>query len=173
MCFHLTNNSYLRLRINPQAMKKFLLLCLLLPLACCNAAHAQRILVGKRAPELRIATWLADSKPAPAPLTYIEFYHSSNPSGLASLDRLRELVRHADRRLRVIIVAREAPEAVAERLAPYVSELIGVGFDPSGQNYSAFEVDYVPYGVLTNARNRVMWLGNTLRLTPEDIDRNR
>ena len=99
-------------------MKKFLLLCLLLPLAWCNAAHAQRILIGKRAPELRIATWLADSKPASAPLTYIEFYHSS------------------------------------------------------GQNYSAFEVDYVPFGVLTNARNRVLWLGNTLQLTPEDIDRN-
>ncbi len=114
-------------------MKKFLLLCLLLPLAWCNAAHAQRILIGKRAPELRIATWLADSKPASAPLTYIEFYHSSNPSGLASLDRLRELVRHADRRLRVIIVTREAPEAVAERLAPYVSEFTGVGFDPSGR----------------------------------------
>ena len=75
-------------------------------------------------------------------------------------------------RLRVIIVTREAPEAVAERLAPYVSEFTGVGFDPSGQNYSAFEVDYVPFGVLTNARNRVLWLGNTLQLTPEDIDRN-
>lgn len=47
-----------------------------------------------------------------------------------------------------------------------------MGFDPSGQNYSAFEVDYVPFGVLTNARNRVLWPGNTLQLTPEDIDRN-
>ena len=72
-------------------MKKFLLLCLLLPLAWCNAAHAQRILIGKRAPELRIATWLADSKPASAPLTYIEFYHSSNPSGLAVYDRPEDI----------------------------------------------------------------------------------
>lgn len=153
-------------------MKKFLLLCLLLPLAWCNAAHAQRILIGKRAPELRIATWLADSKPASAPLTYIEFYHSSNPSGLASLDRLRELVRHADRRLRVIVIAQESQESVGDRLAPYVSEHIGVGFDPSGQSYIVFGVEYVPFGVLTNARNRVLWLGNTLQLTPEDIDRN-
>lgn len=153
-------------------MKKFLLLCLLLPLACCNAAHAQRILIGKRAPELRIAAWLADSKPAPAPLTYIEFYHSSNPSGLASLERLRELVRHAGDKLRVVVVVREAPETVADRLAPYVSERIGVGFDPSGQNYVAYGVEYVPFGVLTNARNRVLWLGNTLQTTPELIDSN-
>ena len=153
-------------------MKKYLLFCLLLPLAWCNAAHAQRIFIGKRAPELRIATWLADSRPAPSPLTYIEFFHTSSPSGLASLERLRELTERYDGRLRVIVIAQESQESVGDRLAPYISEHIGVGFDPSGQSYIAFGVEYVPFGVLTNARNRILWLGNTLQLTPELIESN-
>ena len=150
-------------------MKKILLalaaLCAAIP-----AVRAQNIALDERAPEPRIQSWLDDREPAPAPLTYIEFFHSSNKSSLASVERLRELSAKAGGRLRIIVVVHEPREKVAQMLAPFVSERLGVGFDPAGRNFTAYGVSYVPFGVLLGARNRALWMGNTLQLTPEIIE---
>lgn len=71
-------------------MKKVLLtllLALALPVA---AAEAQNIALGERVPEVKVPAWLRGGKPAATPgLTYVEFFHSSNPACTASLEQLR------------------------------------------------------------------------------------
>lgn len=38
--------------------------------------------------------------------------------------------------------------------------------------FSAFNVQYVPFGVLVDSRNRALWMGNSLQLTPEIIEKS-
>ena len=110
-------------------MKKVLLtllLALALPVA---AAEAQNIALGERVPEVKVPAWLRGGKPAATPgLTYVEFFHSSNPACTASLEQLR---------------------AITDKL---------------GAN--------VPFGVLVDSRNRALWMGNSLQLTPEIIEKS-
>ena len=48
---------------------------------------------------------------------------------------------------------------------------MGVGFDASGRSFSNFGVAYLPFGVLTDAKNRALWMGNSLQLTPAFIEK--
>lgn len=149
-------------------MKKLWLITLALA-AFAATASAQKIALGERVPEIKVTAWVLDSIPAAAPYTYIEFFHTSNQSGTRSLDKLREISNKLDTKLRVIVVAQESADKIAALLTPYVSKRIGVGFDTSGRIFLSFGVQYVPFGVLTDAKNRALWMGNTLQLTPEII----
>ncbi|WP_304581645.1 hypothetical protein [uncultured Alistipes sp.] len=153
-------------------MKK-LLLALAALWATTSTVSAQNIALDERAPELRIQSWLDSREPAPAPLTYVEFFHSSNQSSLASVERLQKLSAQCGDRLRIVVLVHEPQEKVARLLAPFVSERLGVGFDPTGRNFAAYGVTYVPFGVLLGARNRALWMGNAQQLTPAIIDRSK
>ena len=84
-------------------MKKVLLtllLALALPVA---AAVAQNIALGERVPEVKVPAWLGGEKPAATPrLTYVEFFHSSNPACTASLEQLRAITDKLRAKLRVV-----------------------------------------------------------------------
>lgn len=154
-------------------MKKSSLILLLALLAPAAEAGAQNIALGERVPELKISEWLGDERPAAgkAP-TYIEFFHTSNQSGTASLDHLEKLSRRQGTDLRIVVVAQEPKEKIARLLDPYLSPRICVALDPDGRIFRAFGVSYVPFGVLVDERNRALWMGNTLQLTPEIIENN-
>lgn len=152
-------------------MKRALLIFVVLFLAGTAGLRAQNIALGERVPELRITTWLGGRQPAPAPLTYLEFFHSSNAACIRSLDQLKATVNTLDGRLRIVVIAQETPEKVASLLASYVSDRIGVGFDASGKTFANFGVSYVPFGVLVDAKNRALWMGNSLQLTPAIIEK--
>ena len=103
-------------------MKKVLLtllLALALPVA---AAVAQNIALGERVPEVKVPAWLGGEKPAATPrLTYVEFFHSSNPACTASLEQLRAITDKLGAKLRVVVVTREnIPPAFAVPLAAHL-----------------------------------------------------
>lgn len=95
-------------------MKKVLLtllLALALPVA---AAEAQNIALGERVPEVKVPAWLRGGKPAATPgLTYVEFFHSSNPACTASLEQLRAITDKLGAKLHVVVVTRENEEKIA------------------------------------------------------------
>lgn len=100
-------------------MKKVLLtllLALALPVA---AAVAQNIALGERVPEVKVPAWLGGEKPAATPrLTYVEFFHSSNPACTASLEQLRAITDKLGAKLRVVVVTRENEEKISPLLSP-------------------------------------------------------
>ncbi|MCM1151691.1 MAG: hypothetical protein NC209_03545 [Alistipes sp.] len=151
-------------------MRKTLLLLLAAAAMSLAPARGQNIALGERVPELRVQKWLADREPAEAPMTYVEFYHSSSRASTASLERLRELSAKMGDRLRIVVLVREPETEIGPQLEPYLSERLSVGFDPTGRTFAAYGVSYVPFGVLIGPRNRARWMGNTLQLTPEIIE---
>ncbi|MFQ7047252.1 MAG: hypothetical protein ACLRR1_00525 [Alistipes shahii] len=99
-------------------MKKVLLIWLLAAGFASAGATAQNIALGERVPELKIQTWLDNRQPEPAPTTYIEFFHSTNPACKTSLERLKEITGKSGTKLRVIVVTKEDPAKIAPLLRP-------------------------------------------------------
>lgn len=135
----------------------------------CGGAAAQNIVLGDRVPELKISKWLDDNQPEAAPATYIEFFHSSNPACIASLKRLKEITDKTGAKLRVIVVTKEDAAKVTPLLRPYLSKRIGAALGTE-KAFTAFGVTYVPFGVLTDARNRATWMGNSLQFNEKLIE---
>ena len=63
-------------------MKKALLILLSAWILAPSGAEAQNIILGEKVPELKPAGWIDNRHPQPAPITYVEFFHSSNPACL-------------------------------------------------------------------------------------------
>ena len=150
-------------------MKKVLLILSFAAVAAAGGAAAQNIVLGDRVPELKISKWLDDNQPEAAPATYIEFFHSSNPACIASLKRLKEITDKTGAKLRVIVVTKEDPAKVTPLLRPYLSKRIGAALGTE-KAFTAFGVTYVPFGVLTDARNRATWMGNSLQFNEKLIE---
>ena len=152
-------------------MKKMLLIWLLAAGFASAGATAQNIALGERVPELKIQTWLDNRQPEPAPTTYIEFFHSTNPACKTSLERLKEITGKSGTKLRVIVVTKEDAAKVTPLLRPYLSKRIGAALGTE-KAFTAFGVTYVPFGVLTDARNRAMWMGNSLQFNEKLIEQS-
>ena len=93
-----------------------------------------------------------------------------------SLEAIRHLHRISEKmgdRLRIVVLVHEPEEKIAPLLTPYLSEHLGVGCDPNGKLFTAYDVRYVPFGVLLGPRHRALWMGNTLQLTPEIIEKSK
>lgn len=151
-------------------MKRVLLL-LTVVFCTLGASHAQNIVIGERAPELKSVTWLASRNPAAADLSYLGFFHSSNKGCTASLDALRDLSNKLGSKLRIIIITQEDSDKIAPILTPYISERIGVALDHDKKVFGSFGVDFVPFSVLIDAKNRVLWMGNPQSMTSSFIQK--
>ena len=152
-------------------MKKVLLIWLLAAGFASAGATAQNIALGERVPELKAQAWLDDRQPTPAPMTYIEFYHSTNPACKTSLERLKELTGKLGTKLRVIVVTKEDAAKIAPLLRPYLSERLTVVLNAE-KGFTAFGVTYLPFGVLTDAKNRALWMGNSLQINEKLIEQS-
>lgn len=153
-------------------MKKTIVLLLLALTGFALPGNTQHIVPGERAPELKIQNWIDGKVPAPAPRTYVEFFHSSCKASAESVERLGELSRHMGDKLRIVIIVCNDDQKAAEALRPHLSDSIGAGIDPEGKLFAAYGVHYIPFGVLLGPRNRVLWMGNSRQLTPEIIEKS-
>lgn len=150
-------------------MKKALLILSFALASAAGSATAQNVVLGDRVPDLKVSKWLDDRQPAATPATYIEFFHSSNPACVTSLDKLKKLTGKLGTKLRVIVVTKEDPAKIAPLLKPYLSQQIGVALGAE-KGFTAFGVTYVPFGVLTDAKNRAVWMGNSLQFNEKLIE---
>ena len=105
-------------------------------------------------------------------LTYVEFFQSSNAACITSLKQLRAMTDKLGTKLRVVVITQEKEDKIGPLLRPYLSPQISVAIDAGGKIFPAFGVQYVPFGVLVDSKNRALWQGNSLQLTPEIIDKS-
>lgn len=151
-------------------MKKIIPILLFVLAVPAASTVAQNIALGERAPELKVQAWLEGQQPQEAPMTYVEFFVSSNKAAKPALDRLKAISDKLGAQLHVVIVTREKEAVVSPLLKPYLSKQISVALDPAGKIFTAYGVTYVPFGVLLNAKNRALWMGNSLQISTEIIE---
>ena len=148
-------------------MKRFLTIALL-ALLTAAPLHAQRLVIGERAPELSVSQWLNGAPDTNGKAVMVEFYHSSAPKGDERLARLDELARTHGDRLAVVVVTRENGEPATTSLLKG-SPAYRVGYDSDGAVFSTFSARYVPYSVIYDKRGRILWVGNPSSLSVADI----
>lgn len=151
-------------------MKKVVLILLFVTGFVC-AGSAQNIVLGERVPDLRASAWLDGRQPAPAPMTYIEFFHSANPSCITSVKRLSELASRTPRKFCVIVVTKEDPEKIATLIRPYLNEYLFVALH-ADKGFETFGVVYVPSGVLVGPKNRALWMGSSFQFNERIIEQS-
>lgn len=133
--------------------------------------RAQNIVIGERAPELKNVTWLSDRQPVAADFSYVVFFHSSNEGCMRTLPNLKELSSKLGTKLRIVVVTQEDSGKIGPILSPYLSQRFGVALDPSKRTFSGFGVDFVPFSVLIDSKNRVVWMGNPMTVTSNFIQK--
>lgn len=130
---------------------------------------AQRLVGGEKVPEVRFGEWLTPAAAADGPM-YLEFFH---PASTASVKRVAVLEAMAVKyggKMGVVLLVRDDADKARGILA-------GKGYhfhaamDDKGKTYTAFDVQYVPFGVLVNGKGRVVWFGNPASLTDAEIGR--
>lgn len=150
-------------------MKRILMLVSLLALVCAGIS-AQGLVIGAKVPDFRVREWLSEKKPAshPRKMTLIEFFHSSNPASVRRLATLNEWAAKYPEGLTVVVITKEDSREVREMLGGCLS-LCCVGIDDGGKTFESFGAQYVPFGVLTDPKSRVLWMGNSSGMKEEEI----
>lgn len=151
-------------------MKRIFLALLLL--SWTPVVAAQNVALGEKTPDLKGVSWLDDRLPAPGRTTLLVFFHSASRPSVESLAHLQALGQKFGGRLNVVVVAKERPESVAAVVRPYAEGNLTVAFDEGGRSFAAYDVQYLPFGVLVSAKGRALWMGNPRQLTEATIESN-
>ena len=150
----------------------FVLAVVVLPFSA-GWCPAQRLVVGEKAPELKVGEWLlhkdalSDSRP-----TLVEFFFSrSEPS----LRRLTVLDGFMTRSFRTAECDSDGPREPAERLAAALEgerlRLYCGARRREPDVLAAYGVQFVPFAVLFDARGRVVWFGNSSKFGDAELQR--
>lgn len=150
-------------------MKKAISMLLLALAAYHTPVSAQNVALGERAPEVKVQSWILDRAPGSAPMTYVEFFHSSCSTSVDALKRLKSISEEMGTELNVVVVTTADDTASDALLRPYISRNMFAGTDPNGRLFKSYGVTYVPFGVLLDSKGRALWAGNTLKFTSETI----
>ena len=126
-------------------------------------AASQNVALGEKTPDLKVKSWLDDRMPVPGRTFLLVFFHSTSRPAVESLAHLQELGRKFGDRVNVVVVVRESPDAEGN---------LTVAFDDSGRSFAAYDVQYLPFGVLVSAKGRALWMGNPRQLTEAILDSN-
>ncbi|MDL2230709.1 TlpA family protein disulfide reductase [Alistipes sp. OttesenSCG-928-L06] len=151
-------------------MKK-LILSILISLLTVAAAQAQRLVIGERAPEVRVSEWVSGGAAAVAGKPYLlDFFHSSNDQCVANLPKLNDFQRAYSGRLTVVVIARET----ADKVTPFVAGKgygFHVGLDEGGKTFANYGVRFVPFAVLVDTKGKLVWTGNAATLSDDIISK--
>lgn len=148
-------------------MKKIMFLTLAMFVA--GAVSAQKLVIGEKAPELKVAEWLSGEPSTEGKALLIEFFHTSSKPSVARLETLDSLANRYSDRLNVAVVSKEAKERVEEILQPG-SRAYYPALDDAGRTFESFGVSFVPFGVLVDKKGRVVWFGNPSSLDEETLE---
>ncbi len=140
-------------------MKKLLVFILLLGLAA-PTALAQKLIIGEKAPDLRVKEWLSERRPTDGRAQFIEFYHSSSKVSNDRLAILDQIAKKYAEKMDVIVIAKEPSDKVAAIIKPQERNFC-VALDDEGRTFKAYAIQYVPFSVVIDSRGRVVRMGNS------------
>ncbi len=158
-------------------MKRLLLVLLLLH-AAARPAAAQSLRIEERVPKIRKSAfhWFGDRRPERAGLLVVEFFdaaHAQIDTELAHLDELTYGL--APHQIQWVVVTRQTPERLSERLAYYLKRNPNLAvLCEGGELFRSYKVQYLPFCLILDRRRHTVWMGDALdldrRFLTEQID---
>ena len=142
----------------------------ILAIVLCSATiSAQNLALGERIPPVhpKYRHWLGGHTPQNYEYTYIGFVHSASVPCIEGTEHIRDIAEGIEN-MRIIILTKESEEQTAAWLKRYAEGRCGVACRCE-YPFRSFCVNYAPFGVVTDHRNRVLWFGNPKQLTREQL----
>ena len=139
-------------------------------LSVCLAAGAQKLMMGKRAPELRVVQWYQDALPRDGFPRYVEFFLTTSRPSLERVGEIDKLARRYGAKMDVVLLFKEKPEDILPHLNPSSDGPL-IAFDNDGKSFKNFEVQYLPFAVLIDGKGVLMWSGNPSTLSDEQLEK--
>ncbi len=146
-------------------MKKFVIL-LGMVLLMSNTLLAQKLIIGVKAPDLKIKEWITDQQPNSGKPTLIEFFFSRSEPSCRRLTVMDSFAKKYGDSLNVIVIACEPKERVLKATEKYI---FAVGLDTDNKTFSAYGAEFVPFGVLLDDKNKVLWFGNSSKFGDQEL----
>lgn len=119
-----------------------------------GGARAQKLVIGSNAPALKDIRWMAGTYDAKKSLVIL-FYQQNNISCQDQYEVLKQIV---DEKPVLGVVLTRDSSVDAEVLSD--GGKIAVGYDDSGEVFSAYGVKYLPYAIAINEEDKILWLGS-------------
>ncbi|MCD7962629.1 MAG: TlpA family protein disulfide reductase [Rikenellaceae bacterium] len=152
-------------------MQRKLYISILFLTALIFSVNAQRIVIGEKAPDVKVAVWDRDIAPkSVSKAVLLDFFHSANDQCVKNMPVLNSLQEKYGDKLSVIIITRET----GDKMAPIINGKnyrFFVGYDGEGKTFTSYGVRFVPFSVLINSGGRVAWTGNISSLTEDVINK--
>lgn len=153
---------------NYKAMRHILLMFAALTLSM-HLAHGQKLIIGGRAPELKVKEW-ATTKPAESGPRLIEFFFSGSKPSVDRLTQVDAIAKTFNGRLTVIVITKEPKDKVMSILSPS-SRSYFVAMDDNGRSFDAYGIQFVPFCVIIDNKGRIAWFGNSTSLCEEVVEK--
>ncbi len=150
-------------------MKK-IIIALLASIVLFDFASAQTIITGEKTPELKVSQWLNSNKIRSDTPTLLEFFVSQSIPSQKRLPILDALAKQYKGGLNIIIISKENQNKIMPLLNGK-DYSFAVAIDDEGKTFSNYGVQFVPFSVLTDAKGKVVWFGNSCHLTNDIIQR--
>ena len=132
-----------------------------------SGVQAQKLTVGSKAPELKIRGWVGEKPRTEEGAMFVEFFYSASKQCVENLDRLDALARTTPS-VTFVVMTKEGAEKIGT-IEALQERAFFVALDDGGKSFAAFDVNYVPFGVLLDRRGRVLWHGNSTELNEKLI----
>ncbi|MBE6181257.1 MAG: hypothetical protein E7148_00975 [Rikenellaceae bacterium] len=150
-----------------------LILALLLTFGLIDSGIAQHIFLGERLPKLKSLKWLGGHEPVATQRARIEFVDIRNIACRESIELLRKEIATTESNSQLVIVAHTDETEATRLFGKYLSPTFSVALDPHGDIFSIYDVKFVPFEIITDNRQRVIWFGNPLKPNQPMIEENR
>lgn len=132
-------------------------------------AEAQTIALGERTPRVRKVKWLNGNIPQKCNFTYIEFIHSASTPCRASAERIHNIINEFDN-IAFVLISHQSASEIDHWVTEHIDTRAGVVIEDDHIRTS-FGVNYAPYAVILDRKNRALWFGNPQRLDRTMIEK--
>ena len=138
---------------------------------CGTVALAQNLAIGERIPPLhpKYRHWVYGNIPQGYEYTYIGFVHSASVPCIEGTVHVIDIIASDVDNLRFILLTKESEEQMANWLKMCASAINTGVVCNAEYPFRSFGVNYAPFGVIIDHRQRVLWFGNPKQLTREQL----
>ncbi len=133
-----------------------------------SVAEGQTIALGERIKRTKNIKWLNDNKPHKSTFTYMEFILSNTTPCRDTATHTHRIVQEYSS-MSFVLVTQENASEIGEWVKALLGPKSGVIIEDQ-RIRASFGISYVPYAVILNRKNKVLWFGNPQQLSKRSID---
>lgn len=149
-------------------MRKLLVAISFLILFATPSLFAQKLMIGERAPDVKVGEWIDGRSPSEGKSIFVTFFNSSNPQSVKSLSTINSLITKYGNKINFVVISNEPKDKVVANIKNTGGNFY-IGIDESGKIFNAFDIRFVPFSVFIDSRGRVAWMGNVSTLSEDTI----